>query len=103
MINSVHYQREDGGWQLTINQTEDDITWETETGVRNLPALLDDLTGTWTDNDGNPRRVTACGHRTDDVWHVTNSRWCGTEQRHYDGDTIRIWWTLDLTSRMASA
>jgi len=57
---------------------------------------LDDLTGTWIDNDGHVRLVDPCYHRTDDVWHVEDAS--RSETHHYDGDTIRIWWTLDPTS-----
>ena len=64
---------------------------------------LDDLTGDWMDNQGHVRRVSSCAHRPGvDVWHVTHPEF-NSHTRHYDGDTIRIEWTLDPTSRKASA
>ncbi|HEY8662337.1 MAG TPA: hypothetical protein VIL68_01855 [Propionibacteriaceae bacterium] len=58
---------------------------------------LDDLTGTWIDAQYHLRRAWLCEcDDRNDVWHVTPPG--PGDMRHYDGDTIRIWWTLDPTS-----
>jgi len=102
VVNSVTYERlPSGGWWMVIDQTEDDVTWESHTWRKDLPVPLDSLTGTWIDNAGRVRHVAPDPARPDDVWLVTDPEFGGIHPHRYDGDTIRIWWTLDPTSQVA--